>query len=197
MHASHIPFFISTQASVSNIEAAKFYKKLGAKRIVPARELNLAQIKKISKIIELEAFVHGAMCVSISGRCFTSQFLFCKSANRGKCLHPCRRSYTIKDDQEGYELKVQNNKILSAKDLCMLPYIEEMKKAGIGTSVNFIPVHYHPYFKNTFGFKKGDYPNTEYVFDRIVSMPLFPQMEQEQLDYVIENTTRIVEKNRK
>jgi len=126
-----IDFFISTQASVSNIESAKFYKKLGAKRIVLARELNLKQIKKISKIIDVECFAHGAMCVAVSGRCFTSQFLFNKSANRGKCLHPCRRSYEVKDKQEGYKLDVENDKIMSAKDLCTLPFIEKMKKAGI------------------------------------------------------------------
>ncbi|MFA4952712.1 MAG: U32 family peptidase [Candidatus Pacearchaeota archaeon] len=126
-----IPFFISTQASVANSETARFYKKLGAKRIILARELNLKQIKKISKIIDIECFAHGAMCVSISGRCFTSQFLFNKSANRGECLHPCRRGYIVKDKQEGYELELENDKIMSAKDLCTLPFIEEMKKAGI------------------------------------------------------------------
>jgi len=125
-----IPFFISTQASISNIESAKFYKKLGAKRVVLARELNLKQIKKISKIIDIECFAHGAMCVSVSGRCFTSQFLFNKSANRGECIQPCRRSYIV-SDSEGNKLKLKNNKILSAKDLCTLPFIEKMKKAGI------------------------------------------------------------------
>ena len=125
-----IPFFISTQASVSNIDSAKFYKNLGAKRIVLARELNLKQIKEISKFVDIECFCHGAMCVSVSGRCFTSQFLFCKSANRGECLHPCRRAYIVKDE-EGNELKVENNQIFSAKDLCTLPFIEKMKKAGI------------------------------------------------------------------
>ncbi len=125
-----IPFFISTQASVSNIEAAKFYKELGAKRIILARELNLRQIKEISKIIDVETFCHGAMCVAVSGRCFTSQFLFNKSANRGECLHPCRRTYIVKDD-EGNELKIENSKILSAKDLCTLPFIEKMKLSGI------------------------------------------------------------------
>lgn len=125
-----IPFFISTQASVSNVESAKFYKNLGAKRIVLARELNLKQIKEISKIINVECFCHGAMCVAVSGRCFTSQFLFGKSANRGECMHPCRRSYQVKDE-EGNELKIENNQIFSAKDLCTLPFIEEMKKAGI------------------------------------------------------------------
>ncbi len=128
-----IPFFISTQASVSNAEAANFYKKLGAKRIILARELNLRQIKEIVKSvpgIEIECFAHGALCVSVSGRCFTSQFLFNKSANRGECLHPCRRSYIVRDD-EGNELRVKNNKIFSAKDLCTLPFIEKIKKAGI------------------------------------------------------------------
>jgi len=128
-----VPFFISTQASVSNVEAVKFYKKLGAKRVVLARELDLKQIKKIvdESGIEIEAFAHGAMCVSVSGRCFMSQFLFNRSANRGACIHPCRRSYEVRDKQEGFELEVENNKIMSAKDLCMLPYIEDMKKAGI------------------------------------------------------------------
>jgi len=125
-----IPFHISTQASVANSKSARFYKKLGAKRIVLARELNLKQIKEISKIIDIECFCHGAMCVAVSGRCFTSQFLFNKSANRGECIQPCRRTYTIKDELNN-ELKVRNNKIFSAKDLCTLPFIEKMKKAGI------------------------------------------------------------------
>jgi len=109
-----IPFHISTQASVANSESARFYKKLGANRIILARELNLKQIKEISKIIDVECFIHGAMCVSISGRCLISQFLFNKSANRGECIHPCRRSYIVKDKQEGYELEIENDKILSA-----------------------------------------------------------------------------------
>jgi len=122
-----IPFHISTQASISNSESAKFYKKLGASRIILARELNLNQIKQISKIIPIEIFCHGALCVSISGRCFTSQFLHNSSANRGKCLQPCRKSYLVQDES-GNTLKVQNNKIFSAKDLCTLPFIEKIKK---------------------------------------------------------------------
>ena len=125
-----IPFHISTQASVSNSASAKFYKKLGAKRIILARELNLKQIKEISKILPIEVFIHGALCSSISGRCFTSQFLHNRSANRGQCRHPCRKSYIITDDG-GNKLKVKNNKILSAKDLCTLPFIEKLKKANI------------------------------------------------------------------
>ncbi len=126
-----IPFHISTQASVSNSKAAEFYKKLGAKRIILARELNLKQIKEIVKKtgIEIEIFIHGALCVSISGRCFTSQFLHKKSANRGECLQPCRREYKVIDD-EGNELKLKNNFVMSAKDLCTLPFIEKIKNSG-------------------------------------------------------------------
>ncbi len=128
-----IPFHISTQASVSNVESAKFYKKLGAERIILARELNLKQIKEITEKakIKAEIFVHGAMCLAVSGRCLMSQSLFNKSANRGECIHPCRRSYIIKDKQEGYELEVENSHIFSAKDLCALPFIEQLKKSGV------------------------------------------------------------------
>lgn len=125
-----VPFHISTQASVSNLSSAKHYKKLGASRIVLARELNLKQIKKIAKVVEVETFCHGAMCVAISGRCFMSQFTHALSANRGKCAHPCRRAYKITDDS-GNEFNLENSRVMSAKDLCTLPFIEEMKKAGI------------------------------------------------------------------
>lgn len=125
-----IPFHLSTQASVANSSSAEFYKKLGAERIVLARELNLKQIKKISKIVDIECFIHGAMCVSVSGRCFTSQFIHRLSANRGQCAHPCRRAWKIIDDAN-HELKLENDRVMSAKDLCTLPFIEKMKKAKI------------------------------------------------------------------
>jgi U32 family peptidase len=130
-----VPFFVSTQMSVTNSKSALFFKKLGAKRVVLARELNIKQIKEIGEIkgLEIEVFVHGAMCVAVSGRCFTSQFLFDKSANRGECLHPCRRSYIIKDKDTGYELELENNTVMSAKDICTLPFIEELKKAKISS----------------------------------------------------------------
>lgn len=129
-----IPFHVSTQASISNVESAKFYEKLGAQKLVLARELSLKQIKVIhNKIkIPIECFCHGAMCVSESGRCFMSQFLHNKSANRGECTHPCRRAYNIKEiGCEQNELTLENNRVMSAKDLCTLPFIEQMKKAGI------------------------------------------------------------------
>jgi len=129
----HLPIHISTQGSVSNSEAVKFYQSLGAERIVLARELDLKQIKDIvdKTGLEAEIFIHGAMCVAVSGRCFMSQFLFNKSANRGMCIHPCRRSYTIRDSQEGYELEIDNDKVLSAKDLCTLPFIDKLIQAGL------------------------------------------------------------------
>ncbi|MBD3203785.1 U32 family peptidase [Candidatus Woesearchaeota archaeon] len=128
-----IPFHISTQASVSNSESAKFFKNLGAQRIVLARECSLAQIKEIKKRanIEIETFIHGAMCVSISGRCFTSQFLYNRSANRGDCIQPCRRSYIVKDLEENKTLKLDNNYVMSAKDLCMIKSIDKLIEAGI------------------------------------------------------------------
>lgn len=127
-----IPFHISTQASISNAEAAEFYKNLGAERIVLARELSLEQIKSIKEKvnIEIEAFCHGAMCVAVSGRCFMSQDLYGRSANRGMCTQVCRRSYTVKDS-EGRELKLEGNTVMSAKDLCTLPFIDKLKEVGI------------------------------------------------------------------
>jgi len=132
-----IPVHLSTQASVSNFEALKFYSSC-VSRVVFARELNLEQIKGIkNKIIknklnvEIEAFVHGAMCVSVSGRCFTSQFLFKKSANRGECLQPCRRSYKVTDIDTGYELELENNHVMSPKDLCTITFLDKLIDAGI------------------------------------------------------------------
>tara|TARA_Y100000031_G_scaffold138250_1_gene164022 strand:+ start:8028 stop:9260 length:1233 start_codon:yes stop_codon:yes gene_type:complete len=133
---------LSTQSSVSNSESALFYHNLGVNRIILARECSLEQIKEISKKIktnnnnnnnniEIDLFVHGAMCVAISGRCLTSQFLFKKSANRGDCLQPCRRKYNVKDIETGDELELNNNYIMSPKDLCALPIIDKLIDAGI------------------------------------------------------------------
>jgi U32 family peptidase len=123
---------LSTQASVSNSLAAKYYKDLGISRIVLARECTLDDIKRIKESvdIEIEVFIHGAMCVSVSGRCFISQFLFGKSANRGECLQPCRRSFTVHDPEENHELELRNNYVMSPKDLCTLPFIGKIIESG-------------------------------------------------------------------
>ena len=129
---------LSTQASVSNIEAVRFYVKLGVKRIVLARECTLADIKKITAQIkkekikcEVEAFIHGAMCVSVSGRCFLSEYTFDKSANRGDCLQPCRREFHIKDINGESEYILGSDYVLSPKDLCTIDFIDELIKVGI------------------------------------------------------------------
>ncbi|MFH1188900.1 MAG: peptidase U32 family protein [bacterium] len=124
---------LSTQASVSNSNAVEFYKEQGVSRIVLARECTLDDIRKIKKktTVQLEVFVHGAMCVSVSGRCFMSQFSTCKSANRGECLQPCRRNYIIRDVENEFEYEVGPNYVLSPKDLCTLPFLEKLMLADI------------------------------------------------------------------
>lgn len=129
---SKLKIHLSTQANVTNSETIRFYKRLGISRINLARELSLGQIKAIKKHgLELEIFAHGALCVSISGRCFLSQSLYNKSANKGECLQPCRREYEIKDKETGFKLKLGNNYILSPNDLCSLPILDKLIKANV------------------------------------------------------------------
>lgn len=124
---------ISTQASVANVEAARFYQRLGATRIVPARECTLAELSELRDAagIEVEAFIHGAMCVSYSGRCYLSQDVFNKSGNRGACLQPCRREYVITEVEEGDQYVIGEDYVMSAKDVCTMPFIEQLIEAGL------------------------------------------------------------------
>ncbi|MFX1384209.1 MAG: peptidase U32 family protein [Promethearchaeota archaeon] len=133
-----IDFHISTQANISNIESALFYENLGAKRIILARELSLNQIKNIKSQLsktEIECFVHGAMCTSISGRCYLSATI-CDSeefsANRGKCIQPCRRKWRVIDD-DCNELLYDGQRFINSKDLCMIKYIPELIEARINS----------------------------------------------------------------
>lgn len=128
-----LPFCISTQASVSNSAAANFYKNIGAQRIVLARECTLDKIREIKQKvdIEIETFIHGAMCVAVSGRCFMSHELFNKSANRGECLQPCRREYEIKDKDENNTLIIGDGYVMSPKDLCTISFIDKLIESGI------------------------------------------------------------------
>ncbi len=128
-----IPFCISTQSSVSNSLAASVYKKLGAVRIVLARECSLEEIKKIRKNtdLEIEAFIHGAMCIAVSGRCFMSHHLFGQSANRGECVQPCRREYEVYDTAAQKSLLIGDDYVLSPKDLCTIEFIDQLIEAGI------------------------------------------------------------------
>lgn len=133
-------FCISTQSSISNSLSASVYKRLGAVRFVLARECSLEEIKKIRKNtdLEIEAFIHGAMCIAVSGRCFMSHHLFGQSANRGECIQPCRREYEIYDLPAGRQgtaskksLLIGNDYVLSPKDLCTIEFIDKLIEAGI------------------------------------------------------------------
>jgi len=135
-----IPFHISTQCNVSNSESAKFYESLGAERIVLARECSLNQIKEITKKMgdaQIEAFIHGAMCSSISGRCYLSQTLTGSqnhSANRGKCTQPCRREWKlIAPGKDSHEFIYDGKRIFNSRDLCMINYIPDLIESGIKT----------------------------------------------------------------
>lgn len=128
-----MPFCISTQNSISNSLAADVYKRMGAVRIVLARECSLEEIKKIraKTDLEIEAFVHGAMCIAVSGRCFMSHHLFGKSANRGECIQPCRREYEVYDPAIDKSLIIGEDYIMSPKDLCTIEFIDQLIEAGI------------------------------------------------------------------
>tara|TARA_Y100000310_G_scaffold345817_1_gene470429 strand:+ start:10001 stop:11203 length:1203 start_codon:yes stop_codon:yes gene_type:complete len=164
-----LEFHISTQASISNSEAANFYYKMGAKRCVLARECSLEQLKDIRKKtkMKLEIFCHGAMCVSVSGRCFTSQFLYGKSANRGDCIQPCRRDYDkylLKDKEEDKELVLGNDHVMSAKDLCtlpfldkLLPYVDALKIEGRARSPEYVAVVVKAYREAVDAIAKGKF----------------------------------------
>ena len=133
-----IKVHLSTQASVSNYQALKKYNELGVKRIVLARENSLLDIKTIIGKIkkekldcEIEVFVHGAMCISVSGRCFLSESTFSKSANRGACLQPCRREYRIVDTEGECEYDLGSDYVLSPKDLCTVEFIDKLIELGV------------------------------------------------------------------
>nr|MBA4405608.1 hypothetical protein [Nanoarchaeum sp.] len=138
-----IEVHISTQLSVSNYESIKFFSKYSP-RIVLARECTLEQIKEMikkvkenklnykGKPLQIEVFIHGSLCVSVSGRCFMSQYQERMSANRGQCLQPCRRKYRITDIEDPQkEFVLDENYVLSPKDLCTLPILDKLVDAGI------------------------------------------------------------------
>ncbi|MEA2003650.1 MAG: peptidase U32 family protein [archaeon] len=129
-----VPFHISTQANISNWKTAEFYRDMGAERLILAREMNLKHIAEIKKKVdvEVETFVHGAMCVSISGRCYLSSYLYGMSANCGACAQPCRKEWMLVDVEKN-EIVCDGKYLMSAKDLCMIGHIPELVKAGINS----------------------------------------------------------------
>lgn len=136
----NIDIHISTQANNTNYGTYKFWHKMGATRVVTARELSLREIRQIRDNIpeefEIETFIHGAMCISYSGRCLLSSFLAGRDANRGACTHPCRwKYYVMEESRPGQYMPVYENErgtyIFNSKDLCMIEHIPEIIEAGI------------------------------------------------------------------
>ena len=131
---------ISTQANNTNYETYRFWYELGAKRVVSARELSLEEIRQIRQNIpdemEIETFIHGAMCISYSGRCLLSNYFTGRDANRGACTHPCRWKYAVMEEtRPGEYMPVYENErgtyIFNSKDLCMIEHIPEILQSGI------------------------------------------------------------------
>ncbi|MXV37536.1 U32 family peptidase [Flavobacteriaceae bacterium Ap0902] len=134
---------ISTQINVTNIETVKFYAMF-ADTIVLSRELSLSQVKKITNaiekeqikgpsgnLVEIEIFGHGALCMAVSGKCYLSLHSHNSSANRGACKQNCRKKYTVIDQESGFEIELDNEYMMSPKDLCTLEFLDKVKDAGI------------------------------------------------------------------
>ena len=135
-----LPIHVSTQANLTNYKAAAFWERLGAKRLVLSRELSIEEIKEIRDhvSIELECFVHGAICISYSGRCYISSFLSGRSANRGECTNSCRWSYALMEEKrEGRYYPVYEDSrgafLMSSRDLCMIEHLDKLADAGVNS----------------------------------------------------------------
>ncbi len=138
-----IEVHISTQCNVSNVEAVRYYARF-ADVIVTARELSLRQVAEITQfirdndirgpkgdLVQVEVFAHGALCMSVSGKCYLSLDNYNYSANRGACLQLCRRGYIVKDKESDLELEIDNEYIMSPKDLCTIGFLDKIVKAGV------------------------------------------------------------------
>ncbi|MDD5772634.1 MAG: U32 family peptidase [bacterium] len=136
--APEIKIHLSTQSNTLNYESVKFWEKLGVSRIILARELKFGEIKKIKEntSIELEVFIHGAMCMAYSGRCMLSSYLTGRDANKGDCAHPCRYKYSLGEEKrpgQYFDIEEDGQKtyILSSKDLCTIKHIQKFIDLGI------------------------------------------------------------------
>ena len=141
-YAPNVPIHISTQAGIVNYVTANEFYNMGASRVVTARELSIHEIAeiraKVPKDLEIECFIHGAMCVSFSGRCLLSNYLVNRDANRGECAQPCRWEYAIMEvKRDGMYFPIQDSKegtyILNSKDMCMIEHIPDLVNAGISS----------------------------------------------------------------
>jgi putative protease len=139
-YAPHVQLHVSTQAGVTNYEMARAWYDLGASRVILARELSLVEIREIRaktpKELEIEAFVHGAMCVSYSGRCLLSNYMTGRDASRGACAQPCRYQYALMEEKrpgEYFPIYEENGEtfILNSRDMCMIDHVPELMDAGL------------------------------------------------------------------
>jgi putative protease len=139
----NVAIHLSTQLNISNIESLKFYSQY-TDVVVLARELSIIQIEQIckeitrsnivgpsGKHIRIELFIHGALCMAISGKCYLSLHQYNKSANRGECLQACRREYIVKEKETGKELEIDNSYIMSPKDLCTIDFLDKILDSGV------------------------------------------------------------------
>jgi len=139
--APNLAVHVSTQANITNSESAMVYVNMGVKRLILAREMTLEEIKQMrSKIpaeIELEAFCHGAMCISYSGRCLLSNFFTGRDANRGACVQACRWNYVIREISKEQEYPIEEDShgsyILNSKDMCMIDHLDKLRDAGVSS----------------------------------------------------------------
>ncbi|MCR5485828.1 MAG: U32 family peptidase [Clostridiales bacterium] len=141
-YAPNVDIHVSTQAGITNYAAANEFYKMGAKRIIPARELSLGELKTIADKtpdgLEIECFVHGAICVSFSGRCLLSNYLTGRDSNRGDCAQPCRWKYSLVEEKRpGEYFPIAENEdgtyIMNSRDMCMIEHIPELINAGISS----------------------------------------------------------------
>jgi len=140
---NNLEVHLSTQLNISNIESLKFYSPF-ADVVVLARELSLNQVSDIAsqvreqsitgpsgELIRIELFIHGALCMAISGKCYMSLHQYNKAANRGECLQACRRSYVVTEKETDKELEIENEYIMSPKDLCTISFLDQILEAGV------------------------------------------------------------------
>jgi len=142
-YAPSIPLHISTQANVTNVEAAKFWIELGVERIILAREVSIDEIKQFREELdcELEAFVHGSLCIAYSGKCYMSAYMANRSANKGECTNSCRWKYTVyylkEETRDGQFFPVYEDDrgtyVMSSKDLCMIEHLPLLVEAGVNS----------------------------------------------------------------
>ncbi len=137
-YSPKLPITISTQANITNYQSAEFYRRQGASRLVLARELSIAEITEIKRLVplELEVFVHGAMCLSYSGRCWLSQAMTGRSANLGQCAHPCRYRYVLQEEKRPDQYfpvfeDERGSYVMNSKDLCMISLVPQLIEAGV------------------------------------------------------------------